>query len=162
MNLIRIIILFFVTYPILDIVLIIFVVGSTANAWRQATGIVEGEPQVEERSLGSMIILSQLRGVITGSSIVIVGLTGAATLLPKEELIQSPVSGSVFIGAIFAITSLACALYTMATMSSKTRTQNPVMISSIAIMSSLSLVLCFVAASRLVIVIALVLFEGLH
>jgi hypothetical protein len=106
--------------------------------------------------LGATVILAELNGVIIGASVIMVGV-GAFVAINTNEL-SSVDSGRVsfLYAAIAAVIALGVALYTMAILPTRTRRDNLVKSSSVALLTAMALFFVLDAGTRFVIAVLIV------
>lgn len=142
-------------FPWIDVALLLLWVGSTYRSWR---GYTEGHivDDVDERALGASVISSQLSAVITGVSVILAGV-GAFVALESSP-IQPEEARHLFLSALWCVCGLAVALYTMATLPTRTLKQNFVRSKPVAILCAMALFFSLAAGARFVTAVYSLLF----
>jgi hypothetical protein len=131
-------------WPVIEALLGIFWVGSVLWAWRGQISPPLDE-KVDERTLGATVILGQLNGIITGTSIIMAGLAAFIALSFGERTTVAP---HIKLTAIYAVLALSLALYTMAILPTRTLRVNFVRSKDVALFCSTALYLVLIAAVR--------------
>lgn len=130
------------TWPIIEVIVGVFWFGSVLSSWSAIPNA--DKEDVAERSLGATVILAQLGGIVTGTSIIIAGL-GAFVALATDV---PGVAGHLRLAAVFAVLALAVALYTLAALPTRTPSINFVRSKPLALLCAMSLYFVLVAAIR--------------
>lgn len=132
------------TWPIIEGLLGFFWLGSVVWAWRAQISPPLDE-DVDERALGATVILGQLNGIVTGTSIIMAGLAAFIALSSGDRTCVAP---HIRLTAIFAVLALSLALYTMAILPTRTLRVNFVRSRDVAIFCSTALYLVLIATAR--------------
>jgi hypothetical protein len=135
---------FLAVWPAVEIIGGIFWVGSVLAAWRSQPRPPTNET-VEERELGATVILGQLNGIVTGTSIIIAGLGAFVALSSGDRALVTP---HVRYAAIYSALALFVALYTMSTLPTRAPRINFVRDRAVAVLCASALYLVLVAAAR--------------
>ena len=145
-----------VRFPIIDLALAVTWLISVWLPWR---GVRRRAPpdEVAERALGASIILAQLNGIVTGTSIIIVGI-GAFAVLVKQA--NSTQSYHATYAAMWAVTALGIALYTMSTLPTRAPSENLIRAKGIAVFCAMSLFFSLAAGVRFLLAVYGILFPG--
>ncbi|MCZ8546311.1 hypothetical protein OOJ09_19150 [Mesorhizobium qingshengii] len=130
-------------WPVLEAIALIIWLRSLLAAW-QNMGSTASDC-LDERQLGAEVILAQLNGVITGSSIIVAGV-GAFVAINKGVL--PPASRHFELAAIFSIVGMGLAMYTLGTLPSRTPSENFVRSKPVAILCSTALFFALVGGIR--------------
>jgi hypothetical protein len=146
---------FLAYYPVLDLGAAVFWGWAVRASWQGWSG-TPTEKSTPERQLGATVILAELNGVIIGASVIMVGV-GAFVAINTNEL-SSVDSGRVsfLYAAIAAVIALGVALYTMAILPTRTRRDNLVKSSSVALLTAMALFFVLDAGTRFVIAVLIV------
>lgn len=139
-----------VAYPIAELVLLLIAITSVASHWRGLPA-EKAEDSVNERQLAASVITAQLSGIITASSIIIVGVGGFAALLSGR--LAGNLAAHIMWAAIFAVAGMAVALYSMATLPPRVEKHNVAYSKGVAILSATALFLALLAGVRLILAI---------
>ncbi|HWK68598.1 MAG TPA: hypothetical protein VNS34_27045 [Rhizobiaceae bacterium] len=131
------------SWPLIEAFLLAFWLKSILAAWRNADSTKEDD--VEERHLGADVILAQLNGVITGSSIIVAGI---GAFLAISEGVSPPASWNFRWAACYSILGMALAMYTLGTLPSRAPTQNFVRSKAVAVLCSIALFFALVGGGR--------------
>ena len=131
-------------WPIIEAAVGAFWIGSVLWAWSFTVSPPLDEP-IQERGLGATVILGQLNGIVTGTSIIIAGL-GAFVALSSGD--RATVAPHIKLAFVFSVLALFLALYTMATLPTRTPRINFVRSKEVAVLCATSLYLVLVAAIR--------------
>jgi uncharacterized membrane protein len=110
---------------------------------------------VAERALGSSIILAQLNGIVTGTSIIIVGIGAFAVLVKQANGVQIY---DAFYAALWAVVALGIALYTMSTLPTRALSRNFVRDKWVSIFCAMSLFFSLAAGVRFLLAVKAILF----
>lgn len=143
--------MFFSRSPTIDLIVAALWLMSVAAAWWNYPKRKEKD-EVAERALGAAIIGGQLNGVITGSSIIMAGIV-AFVALGSAKLIP-PGSFHIFWAAVWAVTALGFALYTLSILPSRAPTENVVRSSGVATLSAMALFFSMAAGVRFVLAVS--------
>lgn len=141
--------------PVIDLALAFAWLISVWLPWR---GIQKQPPDdVAERALGATVILGQLNGIVTGTSIIIVGV-GAFAVLVKD--VNGAQAYDALYAALWAVIALGIALYTMSTLPTRAGSENFVKAKGVAIFSAMSLFFSLAAGVRFLLAVHAILFSG--
>lgn len=110
---------------------------------------------IEERALGAQVILAQLNGIITGTTIIIIGI-GAFAVLVKD--VNGAQAYDAFYAAMWAVIALGLSLYTMSTLPTRAPSENFVKAKGIAILAAMSLFFSLAAGVRFLFAVQAILF----
>ena len=108
--------------PIVDLALALVWGISVWVPWR---GIRRGvnTDTVEERTLGAQVILAQLNGIVTGTTIIIIGVGAFAVLVDKKD-VNGAQAYDAFYAAMWAVIALGISLYTLSTLPTRASSEN--------------------------------------
>jgi hypothetical protein len=146
-----------VNWPFIDLILAAVWIFLVWLPWRHDSASKVIEDKTDERLLGATVILAQLNGIITGTSIIIVGI-GAFAVLVKEH--SGPQSYHTLYAAIWAVVALGTALYTMSTLPTRAPTQNFVRAKWVAILTAMALFFSLAAGVRFLFAVSSILFAS--
>jgi hypothetical protein len=142
--------------PIIDIGLAFAWLVSVWIPWRGIHNRTNTD-DVAERALGAQVILAQLNGIVTGTTIIIIGV-GAFAVLVKD--VNGPQAYDAFYAAAWAVIALGIALYTMSTLPTRASSENFVKAKWVAILSAMSLFFSLAAGVRFLLAVYAILFSG--
>jgi hypothetical protein len=143
--------------PIIDLLAAAYWFRTVMKEWKDVDPRLE-EKDVNERSLGATVIMGQLNAVITGSSIIIAGIA-AFVALGKTGIVY-PQNFHLFYASVWAVFALVLAQYAMGTLPTRTRKQNFVSSSGVALLCAMALFFSLFAGIRLLFGIAWFLFSA--
>lgn len=146
----------FSVLPIIDTLFAGFYLWTLMKAWENVKPSLEKD-DIDERSLGASVIMGQLNAVITGSSIIIAGI--AAFVALGKSGIGSPQDYHLLYAAIWAVSALGLAQYTMGVLPHRTPKQSFVKSKDVAILSGMALFFSLLAGFRLLFGIGSFLFS---
>jgi hypothetical protein len=125
------------TFPIIDFLAALLWFWSVNQAWRSKNTEGDVQENVNERALGASVIMGQLGAIITGASIIIVGI-GAFVALGIDQ-IGCPENLHLLYAATWAVFALCMSQYTMATLPTLAPRVNFVRVQSVALLSAMGL-----------------------
>jgi hypothetical protein len=142
--------------PIIDLALALAWGISVWMPWRGPQSGVNTD-DVEERTLGAQVILAQLNGLVTGTTIIIIGV-GAFAVLVKD--VNGAQAYDAFYAAMWAVIALGIALYTLSTLPTRASSENFVKAKWVAIFSAMSLFFSLASGVRFLLAVHAILFSG--
>lgn len=101
--------------------------------------------------------MAQLNGIVTGTTIIIIGV-GAFAALVKD--VNGAQAYDAFYAAMWAVIALGIALYTLSTLPTRASSENFVKAKWVAVFSAMSLFFSLAAGVRFLLAVHAILFSG--
>ena len=143
--------------PIIDLALALAWGISVWMPWRGIQSRVSTD-DVGERTLGAQVILAQLNEIVTGTTIIIIGVGAFAVLV--KDVNRAQADAHISYAVTWAVVALGIALYTMSTLATRTSSENFVKAKWVAIFSAMSLFFCLAAGVRFLFAVYAIQFSG--
>ena len=144
--------------PIIDLALAL---AWGISVWLPRRGTSRGgnTDTVEERTLGAQVILAQLNGIVTGTTIIIIGVGALAVLVNKKD-VNGAQAYDAFYAAMWAVIALGISLYTLSTLPTRASSENFVKAKWVAIFSAMSLFFSLASGVRFLLAVHAILFSS--
>ncbi|WP_163266469.1 hypothetical protein [Chelativorans alearense] len=135
-------------WPVVELLLLAIWIAISIGFWRGRPSEGGNEPDANERQLGATVIISQMTGILTASSIIIAGTAAFAAILGT----QPPANTAAHLrwAAAHAVAALVVAIWVMSALPTRVPTKNVLRSKWVAIFCAVSLFFALVAGVRFV------------